>query len=81
MRTLEFTDEQIGLIQHALGIAEKQFADAHKELAALTEVRHNPERERLRAINNAYLQRSFQFADLNASIEKELIEDKQITNH
>ena len=71
MRTLTLSHEQIAIIQHALGIAEKIYTDKYEELIKLHLVRnnHNNPNESKIHIDHVF-DLSTQFADLNTDINQ-----------
>jgi hypothetical protein len=68
MRTLKLTHEEISMIQHALGVAERVFADQYKSAVEMINVRGNDESHNQRRDIKALQEMSFKFADLNYEI-------------
>jgi hypothetical protein len=70
-RTIKLTEEQFNLVKHALGIAESQFVDLHKEITHKTilvralDSQTKKEEER---IVEFYHAKACEFADLNVAL-------------
>lgn len=65
MRTLKLTHDEVELITTALGIAEKQYTDLHKQLVKLINVRGGE-----LTANTDFHHTSCKFADLNNDISE-----------
>lgn len=69
-RTIQLTHEQIDLITHALGIAEHQFVEAHKNIINnLVQVRGNNNAKEQESISKYYHVKSCEFANLNSDLK------------
>lgn len=70
MRTLKLTHEQIDIISHALGIAEKAALDIHENInKRFVYVNGNENSNKDKSKSNEYLEKSFKFFDLLKDIE------------
>lgn len=70
MRTLKLNDEQITIIQNALGIAEASYSDIYKDICEkLIKVRGNDEHKEQLTIAQYYHKKSTEFADMNIAFQ------------
>jgi hypothetical protein len=78
MKTLKLTDEQIDIIKHALGIAERNFIDIHTKIVKETiSVRGLEDKVEQETGAKYYHKKACLFADLNNAIKNGCLEIKK----
>ena len=77
MKFLFLSDKQIGLIKHALGIAERSYSGLQEQYAQLERVRGN----NIDKVDIRLHDKSCEFADVNLDIDKLLDRKKGSSNN